>query len=56
MPAAKTLHFNPPGVRYLNKTRCGRILRMVEWRLDIADITCNRCLQLNALDHQKGTD
>lgn len=44
MPAAKTLHYNPPAVN--RKTRCGRSLSMVEWRTDIADVTCNRCLML----------
>lgn len=44
MPASKTTHYNTP--KNDNKTRCGRILSAVEWRTDISDVTCNRCLQL----------
>lgn len=44
MPASKTLHFNPVNTKM--KTRCGRLLGDVLWRLDIKDATYNRCLQL----------
>ena len=48
MPASPTLHYNTP--KNDNKTRCGRKLNKVQWRTDIKDVTCNRCLQLVKLD------
>lgn len=44
MPEEKTTHFNTPADD--GKTRCGRKLTKVEWRVDIKDVTCNRCTQL----------
>lgn len=48
MPSSPTLHYNTP--LNDNKTRCGRKLNKVQWRTDIKDVTCNRCLQLVELD------
>lgn len=45
MPAAKTLHYNPPTQGYF--TRCGiRFKERIEWRKDLADVTCNNCIRL----------
>ncbi len=48
MPASKTRHWNTP--KHDGKTRCGRHLSQVEWRNDINDVDCNKCLQLYGLD------
>ncbi len=53
MPASKTRHWNTPA--HDGKTRCGRHLHQVEWRNDINDVDCNKCLQLYALD-EKGKE
>lgn len=48
MPAAKTLHYNPPTQGF--KTRCGiRFKEGIEWRKDIKDVSCNNCIRLEAL-------
>lgn len=43
MPAADTLHYNPPTQGF--KTRCGLPLHDHEWRKDINDVNCNNCIR-----------
>lgn len=38
------IHYNPPGSD--TRTPCGRPLRRVEHRPDLADVTCNSCLRI----------
>lgn len=42
----EAIHLNPPGASGL--ARCGRKLAKVMHREDIADVTCNQCLRLEA--------
>lgn len=52
MPQVKAIHWNPDvkmGPRGW-ASRCGRLLRNVDWRTDKADVTCNNCLRLIAKD------
>jgi hypothetical protein len=51
VPAIRAIHWNTPKAD--GKTRCGRPLEKVTWREDVKDVTCDRCLDLIALDEKK---
>lgn len=57
MPLERQDHWNPPDqepwIRFIGKTRCGRVLSAVQWKPEARDASCRTCQYLVDKDMKK---